>query len=106
VSSEPTVQRELPFDTARLIQKAIEELDGSLSSSLVSLGPPRYRVEMRLGGIGGDQAAELQAIAERFNVELRFTPDPDVHPSRGLCIRFTRPGSWYARGEHHREARS
>lgn len=93
MSNEPQEQKCLDFNLAREIQRDIEELPGAWCSHLVSLAernPTAYRVELYLGGLGGDDAKAFQEIAEAHGVEARATPVPDGHPSRGLRVVFDR----------------
>jgi hypothetical protein len=93
VSNEPQEQKCLDFNLAREIQRDIEELPGAWCSHLVSLAerkPTAYRVELYLGGLGGEDAAAFQRIAEAHGVEARATPVPDGHPARGLRVVFDR----------------
>lgn len=94
MSNEPQEQKCLDFHLAREIQRDIEELPGAWCSHLVSLAerePNAYRVEMYLGGLGGDDAVIFAGIAAAHGVEVRATPDTDRHASRALRIVFDRP---------------
>lgn len=81
----------LTFETAQSIQQAIEQLPGAWSSHLVSLAdrnPSAYRVELYLGGLGGQEAAAFQKVADDHGATLRIAAELDRGPAYGILVRF------------------
>lgn len=94
-ADQPQEQKALTFDTARAIQVDIEHLPGAWCSHLVSLAerqPNAYRVELSVGGLSPEEAAEFGRIAEKHGAAVRFTAQGrDPAPAAGLLVRFDKP---------------